>query len=213
MTRQLELPLGFDEPTDFFVTECNYLAHEILFAVNETPLKRFFLRGEAGSGKTTLGRKWVAKIGTYFDCHTTIDISITQNVRRLVLDHIELVEELELMGIVNRCMNHHIELLMISRKDINFKLPDLASRVYSSHLLKIESPDKQLVFFIVQDFCFNHGLKIHYKALAKLEDFDFPDFISVKSFARNLKNITYQKRKKTINSSIMQAAYDLRSRN
>ena len=207
--RQLELPLGLDEPTDFFVTDCNYLAYTILFSVDDTLLKRFLLIGEASSGKTILAKKWVKNSGSYYDCRWPVDISITNNKQRLALDNVELVEELELMGIVNRCMNNNIGLLMISRQKFKIKLPDLASRIDSSHLLKIECPDKQLVFCIVQDFCFNHGLKIHYKALDILENLEFQTFLEISNFARNLTNLTKSKNKKTVNITLMKAAYDL----
>jgi len=201
--------LGLDAPTDFFVTDCNYLAHTILFSVDETPLKRFFLIGEPSSGKTVLAKKWSKNGGSYYDCKQPIDISITHNTRRLALDNIELAEELELMGIVNRCMNNNIGLLMVSRERLDIKLADLASRVYSSHLLIIEPPDKQLVFCIVQDFCFNHGLKIHYKALNILENLEFYTFLEIKHFAHNLTNLTKSRNKKTVNITLMKAAYDL----
>ncbi|PYE85081.1 DnaA ATPase domain-containing protein [Pseudoroseicyclus aestuarii] len=156
MARQLTLPLppkvafGAD---DFFVSSANAAAHAMLLGPAPWPEGKLALVGPSGSGKSHLARVWQtecdARIIDAKD-RSALDQQPEAGARLVVegVEHLPRAAEEPLFHLHNRLARVGGQLLLTSDRAPsrwNIALPDLASRLQATSVVRIEDPDDRLL--------------------------------------------------------------------
>jgi hypothetical protein len=143
---QIALPLDWpagDKEQDYLVSEANqpvirYFEHWSLWPVMAT-----ILTGPRKSGRSLLGRIFVAKIGGE------------------LIDNAEDAEEEAVFHAWNRAQERHRPLILIANAAPPIwavRLPDLRSRLGATPVVRIEEPDDILVGQLIEKLCHARGL-------------------------------------------------------
>jgi hypothetical protein len=143
---QIALPLDWpagDKEQDYLVSEANlpvirHFEHWSLWPVMAT-----ILTGPRKSGRSLLGRIFVAKIGGE------------------LIDNAEDAEEEAVFHAWNRAQERHRPLILIANAAPPIwavRLPDLRSRLGATPVVRIEEPDDILVGQLIEKLCHARGL-------------------------------------------------------
>lgn len=148
--------------------------------------RQFFLKGEKSSGKTHLAFSTIDeclkshKVAYYLDGkdlpQEAFNYSEFQNILKtldvFIVDHLECILpsdlwETFLFNIFNHFRNENKFLLIISDtslKNLNFKLPDLQSRLFSCWLLNLNPLSDEEKCHALQNMTNRYGLKVQEEA-------------------------------------------------
>lgn len=151
---------------DFFVSKANSQAYEY---ITQWPdwgegvySKILLISAEKSSGKTHLANVW-KKIsgGQFIDLANYHDL----NNKCFILEDIESIENEEaLFHLINYVIENKNYLLLTSTQPpskLNFKLPDLKSRILAINSIFIEKPDQELLKAVLLKNLSDRQLKIH----------------------------------------------------
>jgi len=146
---QLPLPLTLParfSADNFFVSECNTEAYEILLNKKNWQQHALYLYGEKGSGKSHLAHIWSQKEKALFiPSHNISPEKVNKNS---VVEDIEFCSEEELLHLFNHCRDIGVKLLMTSSLlpvELPFRLPDLTSRLRACQITTINPPDDLVI--------------------------------------------------------------------
>jgi chromosomal replication initiation ATPase DnaA len=212
--KQLSLPVDEEfltKTTEFFVTGCNEEAHKFLIDLYDpkhVPFSRIVLMGPKASGKSRLAKMWVGN-GLYVNCRTdSLDIKVDRKYERAVIDNFELSDETELLHMINRCVDSGVVVLLVGTSKVQFKIPDLQSRLNSAYQLQILPPDNDLVLMMIQEMCFLNKIKVNSTALDFIKhNINFSTFTDLLSFKLCLQRLCEDNRMK-LDVNILRQAYD-----
>ncbi len=147
---QLPLPLTLPaifSADNFFVSECNEEAYEILLNKKNWQQHALYLYGEKGSGKSHLAHIWSRKEKALFISVHNIDPAYVK--KNSVIEDIEYcADETKLLHLFNHCRDIGVKLLITSSmlpSELPFKLPDLTSRLRACQIARINPPDDLLI--------------------------------------------------------------------
>jgi chromosomal replication initiation ATPase DnaA len=143
-----QLPLNLASPPvyleqNFIRSACNSSAMETVLSWPNWPSYALLLYGDQGCGKTHLGHIWAARAGA-----TTSPISAEELSRHALLDDIERYSETELFHLLNLARERQLSLLLTASKpasQLDFRLPDLTSRLRALPACGIAAPDDELL--------------------------------------------------------------------
>ncbi len=148
MTGQFVLPFaaaGPDGDSDFLVTESNRAAIDRLFDWTRLPFGAAVLIGPPGSGKTTIGRAFVAGSGGCF------------------IDNADGESDETLFHAWNRAQTQGAPVLFAASRppaQWGIRLPDLLSRLGASLLVEIPPPDEEMTALLLQKLLARAGLAL-----------------------------------------------------
>ncbi|AEI37429.1 HdaA/DnaA family protein [Zymomonas mobilis] len=145
---QMALPLIWPEPEndgDFIVSAANHIAVEQLRLWQQWPVKSALLTGMRKSGRSLLGRLFVARTGGE------------------LIDNAEKHSEESIFHAWNRAERLKRPLLVIADQPPplwKIKLPDLRSRMIASPHLSLNSPDEALIAALIERRLGRRGLAV-----------------------------------------------------
>jgi chromosomal replication initiation ATPase DnaA len=148
MTGQFVLPFaaaGPDGDAEFLVTGSNRAAVERLFDWTRLPFGAAILIGPEGSGKTSIGRAFVAGSGGCF------------------IDNADGESDETLFHAWNRAQTQNVPVLFAAARPPacwGIQLPDLLSRLGASLLIEIPPPDEEMVALLLQKRLARAGLAL-----------------------------------------------------
>ncbi|MCF3945326.1 DNA replication protein [Acidiphilium sp. AL] len=150
--RQLALP--FDEPesfaaADFIEAQSNAQARTALAAPESWVNRRLVLWGEAGCGKTNLGRLWVEARGAIVLEAARLREPVSPEGRDLLIEDIDIMAApLAVLATLDRALAAQQSVLLTSRVPparLAVEPADLASRLRASLTIQIEPAEESLL--------------------------------------------------------------------
>ncbi len=197
MGKQLAFPLNTKVALgrdDFFVSAANELAVATLEDNAAWPDGKLILMGPAASGKTHLAHVWAGEVGAQIiSAHGLAACDIPQSAAGpLVVEDIDTLEardETALFHLHNLMLAEGHALLMTSvtaPTALKIKLPDLASRVQGTSLVRLEAPDDALLAVVLMKMFADRQINVP----AGLLDYVLPrierSFAAARSFVDEL---------------------------
>ena len=195
--KQLPLELPFrrlEGRDDFIVSECNALA---LASIDQWPnwqgsYRALNIVGPSGSGKSHLAAIWRSLVQK---SHRLIGLAPGQQPPGLafyVLDDVSSSEnwdEEALFHCFSRCANDNGGILLLSRMPVgqmDWHLPDLRSRMRAVNLVRIDLPDDELLYALLEKYFTDRQLFAPPKMLSYLVRHMERSFSAVGSLAAAL---------------------------
>ncbi len=175
---------------NFYINECNAEAFHFVSRVPPAKLhnKRLLLIGETYTGKTHLAHVWQEfNSASFINCGlVSKDITILpelnstkikalsqlapniENSAAVICDDIEKWDQEMLFHCINIANENDKPLLMTAKKLPDSVLPDLESRLRSSHIIAIYQPNDELLRVIVNKLLSDLQLRVEPSVIAKI---------------------------------------------
>jgi len=141
---------------DYFVTENNYFAFNLIDKWPKWEKKILNISGETFSGKTHLANIFKSKSSALFLKEDEINNDVLKEIKlyeSVVVDNFsnDINENLtySLFNLIDQDSKYLLINSEIPLNEINFKLPDLVSRAKNLLHAKINPPDDELIFAII----------------------------------------------------------------
>lgn len=165
---------------DFIVSQSNKIAFNLIKGWptiwGVMPFRKFIIIcGIESSGKTYLSHIWQRKSGAFFLTPEILEASIsrTNKINEIVVQHSSFIledidnenwKEAHLLHFFNLA-NEYQKYVLLTAKNLAFKLHDLNSRIASVFKINIESPTLETVKSILTREFDERNLKIHGEVL------------------------------------------------
>ena len=166
---ELEQNFTYD---DFFVSKCNYFAFSLIESWPKWEKNILNIYGEKFCGKSHLSEIFKRKNKAIIIKNEEINNNFFNKIRyyeNIILDNLEfLSDEKTLYSIFNFVEQYNKYLIINSIDSINsieFKLPDLKSRLKNCIFAKIDKPDDDMIFALVLKHFADRQIKIEKKII------------------------------------------------
>ena len=166
---ELEQNFTYD---DFFVSKCNYFAFSLIESWPKWEKNILNIYGEKFCGKSHLSEIFKRKHKAIIIKNDEINNNFFNKIRyyeNIILDNLEfLSDEKTLYSIFNFVEQYNKYLIINSIDSINsieFKLPDLKSRLKNCIFAKIDKPDDDMIFALVLKHFADRQIKIEKKII------------------------------------------------
>ena len=166
---ELEQNFTYD---DFFVSKCNYFAFSLIESWPKWEKNILNIYGEKFCGKSHLSEIFKRKNKAIIIKNDEINNNFFNKIRyyeNIILDNLEfLSDEKTLYSIFNFVEQYNKYLIINSIDSINsieFKLPDLKSRLKNCIFAKIDKPDDDMIFALVLKHFSDRQIKIEKKII------------------------------------------------
>ena len=166
---ELEQNFTYD---DFFVSKCNYFAFSLIESWPKWEKNILNIYGEKFCGKSHLSEIFKKKNKAIIIKNDDINNNFFNKIRyyeNIILDNLEfLSDEKTLYSIFNFVEQYNKYLIINSIDSINsieFKLPDLKSRLKNCIFAKIDKPDDDMIFALVLKHFADRQIKIEKKII------------------------------------------------
>ena len=166
---ELEQNFTYD---DFFVSKCNYFAFSLIESWPKWEKNILNIYGENFCGKSHLSEIFKRKNKAIIIKNDEINNNFFNKIRyyeNIILDNLEfLSDEKTLYSIFNFVEQYNKYLIINSIDSINsieFKLPDLKSRLKNCIFAKIDKPDDDMIFALVLKHFADRQIKIEKKII------------------------------------------------
>ena len=141
---------------DFFVSEANSLAFEVVQNWTNWNDRRVLITGTKGSGKTHLSHVWANLSGAKFMVINDEEPDLSR-IRTLIIEDIDLIVSIptfeeKLLHLLNFAKQLDIYVLMtssVAASRLGVQLPDLSSRLEATEHFAIYPPDDSLLSAIL----------------------------------------------------------------
>ena len=172
-----QLLLDFDIKTnfndhDYYVSECNYFAFNLIDKWPKWEKKILNISGEKFSGKTHLANIFKSKASALFLNENQINNEIFKKIKlyeSIIIDGFSNTFDEKLTYSIFNLVDQDSKYLLINSEtplaEINFKLPDLASRSKNVLHAKIDPPDDDLIFAIILKNFSDRQIKLEKKII------------------------------------------------
>ncbi len=141
---------------DYYVSESNFFAFNLIDKWPKWEKKILNIAGEKFSGKTHLASIFKLKSSALFLNEKEITNDVFKQIKlyeSIIIDEFSNKIDENLIYSVFNLVDQDSKYLLINSEtplsEINFKLPDLASRSRNSLLARINPPDDELIFAII----------------------------------------------------------------
>ena len=216
--KQLPLELPFRQVAgraDFIVSDCNALA---VASIDQWPdwrgsCRALNLVGPSGAGKSHLAAIWQSLIG---DSHHFVRLEAEQmppDPTFYVFDNIESDDkwnEEALFHFFNRCAADQGGLLLLSQTPVgqmNWRLPDLWSRMRAVNMARIDLPDDDLLYALLDKYFADRQMLASPSLLTYLVGRMERSFSAVQNIASALNRRSMAERK-PLSISLARATFD-----
>ena len=166
---ELEQNFAYD---DFFVSKCNYFVFNLIESWPKWEKNMLNIYGEKFSGKSHLSEIFKKNNKAIIIKNDEINEEFFKKIRfheNVILDNLEYVnDENILYSIINFVEQYNKYLIINSMHPINsidFKLPDLKSRLKNCIYAKIEKPDDDMIFALILKHFSDRQIKIEKKVI------------------------------------------------
>jgi len=199
---------SFDE-NDYYVSNSNYFAKNIIEAWPKWEKKIVNLAGEEYSGKTHLSNIFKKKSNALYLHSNDIEEKILKKIK---LSNNIIIEDLEesfneklLYSIFNLVEQDNKYLLISSKKPVDtmkFTLPDLVSRLKNCIIAKIDQPDDELIYAIILKSFSDRQIKLDNKIIDYIIKRISRSYSKMHEFIYKIDELSLKK-KKSINFKII----------
>ena len=147
-------------PNDFFVSNCNYYAYELINSWPKWEKKIINICGEKYSGKSHLSNIFIQKFKGRIIYANTVNnetLNSLKTFENIVLENFTKSVNENLIYSLFNLMDQDNKYLVINSQipinEIDFKLNDLKSRLKNCLVAKIQNPDDEMIYaLIVKNF-------------------------------------------------------------
>ena len=172
-----QLLLDFDIKTnfndyDYFVSDSNFFAFSLIDKWPNWEKRILNISGEKFSGKTHLANIFKSKASAFFLNESQINDEAFKKIKlyeSIVIDGFSNTIDERLIYSILNLVDQDSKYLLINSEtplgEINFELPDLASRSKNLLHAKIESPDDDLIFAIILKNFSDRQIKLEKKII------------------------------------------------
>ena len=172
-----QLLLDFDIKTnfndhDYYVSVSNYFAFNLIDKWPKWEKKILNISGEKFSGKTHLANIFKSKASALFLNENQINNEIFKKIKlyeSIIIDGFSNTFDEKLIYSILNLVDQDSKYLLINSEtplaEINFKLPDLASRSKNVLHAKIDPPDDDLIFAIILKNFSDRQIKLEKKII------------------------------------------------
>ena len=172
-----QLLLDFDTKTnfndhDYYVSVSNYFAFNLIDKWPKWEKKILNISGEKFSGKTHLANIFKSKASALFLNENQINDEIFKKIKlyeSIIIDGFSNTFDEKLTYSILNLVDQDSKYLLINSEtplgEINFKLPDLASRSKNVLHAKIDPPDDDLIFAIILKNFSDRQIKLEKKII------------------------------------------------
>ena len=194
---------------DFFVSESNFYAYNLLFSWPKWEKKILNIYGERNSGKTHLIKIFLQKNnGIILDPLKLKDYEL-EEIRfneNIILENIEKnLDENLLYSLIDIIEKYNKFLILTSNKsliDLNIKLKDLKSRLKNCLFAEIDKPDDILIKALITKNLADHQISIDSKLIDFISKRITRSYDKIREFVCTIDKISLKK-KKPINIKII----------
>ena len=169
---------------DFYTNNTNKNAFK---GITTLEYQNIYLNGPKLSGKSSLGKIWL-QINNAIKYENNFDYIIKEKRNILIDDLNQNMNEENIFHIINHCKISNLKMLITSNftvNEINFKLPDLSSRLKTFTFLKINQPDDDMLLQILTKFFLERQFIINsneiFQFIIKNADRSYEDMVSIVS--------------------------------
>ena len=172
-----QLLLDFDIKTnfndhDYYVSDSNFFAFNLIDKWPSWEKRILNISGEKFSGKTHLANIFKSKASAFFLNESQINDEAFKKIKlyeSIVIDGFSNTIDERLIYSILNLVDQDSKYLLINSEtplgEINFELPDLASRSKNLLHAKIESPDDDLIFAIILKNFSDRQIKLEKKII------------------------------------------------
>ena len=194
---------------DFFVTECNFYAYNLLLSWPKWEKKIINIYGERYSGKTHLIKIFLEKNnGLIIDLNKlkNFDLEEIRFNENIIIDNVtnELDEPL-FYSLIDTIDKYNKFLILTSNKslnNLNFKLDDLKSRLTNCLFAEIQKPDDILIKALITKNLADYQITLNSKLVDFIAKRITRSYFKIKEFVCTIDKISLKK-KKPINMKII----------
>ena len=177
MSELNQLLLDFDIKTnfndhDYYVSESNYFAFNLIDKWPKWEKRILNISGERFSGKSHLANIFKSKASALFLNENQINDEIFKKIKlyeSIIIDGFSNAFDEKLTYSILNLVDQDSKYLLINSEtplgEINFKLPDLASRSKNVLHAKIDPPDDDLIFAIILKNFSDRQIKLEKKII------------------------------------------------
>ena len=187
---------------DYYVSDSNYFAFKIIDKWPKWEKRIFNISGERFSGKTHLANIFKSKSSALFLNEKHINNDVFKKIKlneSIVLDEFSnTIDEKLIYSILNLVDQDSKYLLIISETplgEINFKLPDLASRSRNLLHAKINPPDDDLIFAIILKNFSDRQIKLEKKIIEFIINRIDRSYSKISEFIYKIDELSLKKKK------------------
>ena len=187
---------------DFFVSESNFYAYNLLFSWPKWEKKILNIYGERNSGKTHLIKIFLQKNnGIILDPLKLKDYEL-EEIRfneNIILENIEKnLDENLLYSLIDIIEKYNKFLILTSNKsliDLNIKLKDLKSRLKNCLFAEIDKPDDILIKALITKNLADHQISIDSKLIDFISKRITRSYDKIREFVCTIDKISLKKKK------------------
>ena len=187
---------------DFFVSESNFYAYNLLLSWPKWEKKILNIYGERNSGKTHLIKIFLQKNnGIILDPLKLKDYEL-EELRfneNIILENIEKnLDENLLYSLIDIIEKHNKFLILTSNKpliDLNIKLNDLKSRLKNCLFAEIDKPDDILIKALITKNLADHQISIDSKLIDFISKRITRSYDKIREFVCTIDKISLKKKK------------------
>ena len=194
---------------DFFVSESNFYAYNLLLSWPNWEKKIINIHGERYSGKTHLIEIFLEKNkGLIIDINKlkNYDLEKLRFNQNIIIDNIsEKLDESLFYSLIDTIDKYNKFLILTSNKsinDLNIKLKDLKSRLKNCLFAEIQSPDDILIQALITKNLADYQITLDSKLIDYISKRITRSYSKIKEFVCTIDEISLKK-KKPINMKII----------
>ena len=194
---------------DFFVSKSNYFAFKLIDSWPRWEKNIINIWGEKYSGKTHLAEIFKKKNKAYYVTEKEINNEILKSIKihqNIIVDNFENKTDEKFIYTLFNLIDHDNKYLIINSNkpitNMNFKLPDLISRVKNCLLAEIKKPDDELIFALIVKNFSDMQIKIERRLIEYIVKRIDRSYSKISDFIYKVDEISLKK-KKSINIKII----------
>ena len=202
-----QLLLDFDIKTnfndhDYYVSVSNYFAFNLIDKWPKWEKKILNISGEKFSGKTHLANIFKSKASALFLNENQINDEIFKKIKlyeSIIIDGFSNAFDEKLTYSILNLVDQDSKYLLINSEtplaEINFKLPDLASRSKNVLHAKIDPPDDDLIFAIILKNFSDRQIKLEKKIIEFIINRIDRSYSKISEFIYKIDELSLKKKK------------------
>ena len=202
-----QLLLDFDIKTnfndhDYYVSESNYFAFTLIDKWPKWEKRILNISGEKYSGKTHLANIFKSKASALFLNENEINENIFKKIKlyeSIIVDGFSNILDERLIYSILNLVDQDSKYLLINSEtplgEMNFKLPDLASRSKNLLHAKIDPPDDDLIFAIILKNFSDRQIKLEKKIIEFIINRIDRSYRKISEFIYKIDELSLKKKK------------------
>jgi len=202
-----QLLLDFDIKTnfndhDYYVSESNYFAFNLIDKWPKWEKRILNISGEKFSGKTHLANIFKSKASALFLNENEINGDVFKKIKlheSIIVDEFSNTIDEKITYSILNLVDQDSKYLLINSEtplgEINFKLPDLASRSRNLLHAKINPPDDELIFAIILKNFSDRQIKLEKKIIEFIINRIDRSYSKISEFIYKIDELSLKKKK------------------